>query len=96
MKKSPILSFLAMSAIASAMEQPEFSPVHREPKKFKLGNQVFEPKVPTNHKFFSFRIDGTFTCYQEQGPMIKSECVFSCFALNSKNAIRKFNQFQNK
>lgn len=93
MKKSSILSFLAMNAIASAMEHPEFSPVHRETKRVKLG-RVFEPKVPSNHKYFSFRADGTFICYQDQGPMIKSECVFSCFALNSKNAIKKFNQFK--
>ena len=28
------------------------------------------------------------------GAMLKTECVFSCYALNAKNAIKKFNQFK--
>ena len=54
MKKSSILAFLGMNAIASAMEYPEYSPTQREPRRIKLG-KVFEPKIPSNHKYFSFR-----------------------------------------
>jgi hypothetical protein len=91
MKKS-LLPFLSLAAITAAdRENFQYNPTQR---KVKLG-RVFEPKIPSNHKYFSFKADGTFTCYEKQEPMLKSEYVFSCYALNSKNAIKKFNKFKN-
>jgi len=94
MKKSSILAFIGMSAMASAMENLSYNPNQGKVKPNL--SRSFGPKIPSNHKYFSFRADGTFTTDRTQEPMLKSECVFSCFALNSKNAIRKFNQFNSK
>ena len=56
-------------------------------------NKPKEPIAPKGHIHYWFRIDGTFLNEKQSERMLKEECVFKCFALNDKNAIKKFNKF---
>jgi hypothetical protein len=47
-------------------------------------------------KYYCFRKDGTFLQYERDGAMLKDEKFFTCYALNDKNAIKKFNKFNFK
>jgi hypothetical protein len=50
-----------------------------------------EPIPPKGTKEYFFNIEGEFSTER----MLKTECVFKCFATNDKNAIRKFNNWKN-
>ncbi len=57
------------------------------------------PKEPMPQKgqfHYWFRHDGTFLNEKQSERMKKEECVFVCFAINDKNAIRKFKKFINQ
>ncbi len=41
-----------------------------------------------------FREDGSFLNEKQGLKMLKGECVFKCFAINDKNALKKFNKFK--
>lgn len=45
-----------------------------------------EPKAPKGSKEYFFNAEGEFSTAH----IPKGECVFQCFAINDKNAIRKF------
>lgn len=63
---------------------------HREkPKKYPK-----EPIPQKGMKYYCFREDGTFKQYERDGAMLKEEVFFKCYALNDKNAIKKFNKFK--
>lgn len=90
--KSNRLMFLAtamaMGTFAQASQEDfEFL---KEPKKTK------EPIIPKGHFHYWFRIDGTFLNEKQNERMLKEECVFKCFALNDKNAVRKFEKWDSK
>lgn len=98
MRKS--FQFLAMASILSATsttrEEYEGMGNLRDTPKPRKSRVPQTPKqvIPKGQQYFSFREDGTYTCYEKQGAMLKTECVFSCYALNAKNAIKKFNHFK--
>jgi hypothetical protein len=46
-------------------------------------------KPPTGSKEYFFNKDGEYSTDH----MLKTECVFECFAINDKNAKRKFNKW---
>lgn len=52
-----------------------------------------EPPIPKGMKYYCFRWDGTFKQYERDGAMLKEEKFFDCYALNDKNAIKKFDKF---
>ena len=57
--------------------------------------RVFIPKEPTppsGSKEYFFNIDGEFSTEK----MLRTEVVFKCYAINDKNAIRKFKNFINQ
>lgn len=79
---------MAMMAEASMMDYKE-SPreYNPEPKK------DIEPKPQKGQLHYWFRADGTFLNEKQDERMRKDECVFKCFSINNKNAIKKFNSF---
>lgn len=56
--------------------------IKREPKPVKK-------VTPKGMKEYFFNIDGMYSTKQ----MLKTECVFKCFAINDKNAKKKFNKW---
>lgn len=92
------LNFLLMASLLSSRSNYEDSIdslIYSKPRRGRKP-QTSNEVIPKNHKHFSFRADGTYTCYEVDGPMLKSECVYSCHALNEKNAIKKFNKYSLK
>lgn len=98
MKKS--FQFLALASILSAISttREEYEGMGNiidtsQPRKGRI-SQTPKQVIPKGQQYFSFREDGTYICYEKQGAMLKTEYVFSCYALNAKNAIKKFKQFK--
>ena len=56
--------------------------------------EVTEPQPQKGQKYYCFRNDGTFVQYERDGPMLREEVVFKCYAINDKNAIKKFKKWQ--
>ena len=48
------------------------------------------PKPPNGCKEYFFNSSGEFSTTK----MLKTECVFKCFAINDKNALRKFTKWK--
>jgi|688.fasta_scaffold300988_2 hypothetical protein len=48
------------------------------------------PKPPNGSKEYFFNSSGEFSTTR----MLKTECVFKCFAVNDKNALRKFTKWK--
>jgi hypothetical protein len=75
---------LAMGAQTSYIEKTDDTP---------LMKKEVEPPIPNGMKYYCFRKDGTFLQYERDGAMLKDEKFFTCYALNDKNAIKKFNSY---
>ena len=84
MKKSIALQSLAMLAFMSS-SNTNFGK-NESPTKFSKSKNI-EPNIPSSLKEYWFDCFGNFT---HDSPFQYS---FHCFALNDKNAIRKFNKF---
>ena len=84
MKKSIALQYLAMLAFMSS-SNTNFGK-NESPTKF-IKPQNFKPKISSCLKEYWFDCFGNFV---HENPFQYS---FHCFALNDKNAIRKFNKF---
>jgi len=87
-----------MSAMEHAREHQEFieeinKPIER--KKVDL-NRYAEEVQPKGTLRYWFNSEGIFLKETNEQRMRKEDCVFKCFSLNDKNAIRKFKKFQNK
>ena len=54
--------------------------------------RTIQPRPPHGAKEYFFNERGEFSTEQ----MLKSETVFMCYAINDKNAIRKFERWQNE
>ena len=92
MKKSSALMMMSLAMMASG----EFGKFGID--KYEENNtrpRKIEPIVQKGMKYYCFRNDGTFKLYERDGAMLKTEMVFSCWALNDKNAIKKFHKFAN-
>lgn len=73
---------------AMAMLPPEtFTPIELEEGKNKP-NLKTNPKRPGQKEYF-FNNVGEFSTTR----MRKDECIFICFAINDKNAIKKFKKY---
>lgn len=89
--KSKLYTMAMVGAMLSSMAQTserEYYENEQKPNK--------EPIVPKGHIHYWFRIDGTFLNEKQSERMKKEECVFKCFALNDKNAIKKFRKWSNE
>lgn len=56
------------------------------------GDKILIPKrtpPPKGTKEYFFNIQGDFS----NTSMLKSDCVFTCFAINDKNAVKKFKKY---
>lgn len=83
-------SFLAFAMMAAMMDDVVY-PKESKGQKF-IPRESIEPKQPKNTIYYWFRADGTFLNENHGERMRKDECVFNCFSVNDKNAIRKFNK----
>jgi hypothetical protein len=96
-KKSNALMMMSLAMISASMAQGNLNIMNvnnydsanrkRQPK-------PIEPPIQSGMKYYYFREDGTFKQYERDGAMLKDEVVFKCYALNDKNAIKKFNKFK--
>jgi len=86
-----------LSILATAMMLSSFAQTNREDfgtiQEFEHTPKPKEPIIPKGHIHYWFRADGTFLNEKQCERMLKEDCVFKCFALNDKNAIKKFKKF---
>lgn len=87
------LNGLAGMAIAMAMMSEASFGRENAPREYRPNLKDFEPKPQKGQFHYWFRIDGTFLNEKQGKRMRKDECVFKCFSINNKNAIKKFNAF---
>lgn len=81
-------------AMAMMAESNMFTDFYEEkPRKYIPKTKDFEPRPQAGQFHYWFRIDGTFLNEKQSERMKKDECVFTCFSINDKNAIKKFNSF---
>jgi hypothetical protein len=84
MKKSSIISSLwAMGMAMAVLDTPTYKKEERE-------KPTIYPKNPAGTKEYFFNDSGEFSTKQ----MRKDETVFKCFAINDKNAIKKFKNWK--
>jgi len=96
MKKS-MLGFLGFYAMAMQDFNEDMESINQvpEPKKVKLNSESKKEQPIQKGQFhYWFRIDGTFLSEKQGERMLKTDCIFKCFAINDKNAIKKFKKFQ--
>jgi hypothetical protein len=89
MKKQNIMALLAMAAAMSEGSSIMFTGSGEDDARVFLSK---EPQPPKGTKEYFFNSVGEFSTEQ----MLKTETVFKCFAINDKNAIRKFNAYKSK
>jgi len=84
-------SFLAMAMMAAMMDDVSY-PKQNKGREF-IPPEEKEPKQPKGTFHYWFRKDGSFLTEKQDERMRKDDCVFKCFSMNNKNAIKKFNAF---
>ena len=85
--------YFGMALVMAMMSETNFAQ-ENEPRKFERNpKKDIEPKPQKGQFHYWFRADGTFLNERQSERMRKDECVFVCFAINDKNAIKKFNKF---
>ena len=89
--KTKIFTMAMMGAMLSSMAQTSEREYYQNENE--SNKEPKEPIIPKGHVHYWFRIDGTFLNEKQNERMLKEECVFKCFALNDKNAIKKFKKF---
>ena len=80
-------------AMAMISEASMFNDYEEKPRKYTPNLKDIEPKPQNGQFHYWFRADGTFLNEKQGERMRKEECVFKCFSINDKNAIKKFNSF---
>ena len=85
--------FLAMAMMAEMMESASY-PKQNKGREF-IPFEPREPKQQPGTFHYWFRDDGSFLTEKQGERMRKDECVFVCFSMNDKNAIKKFNKYKN-
>lgn len=91
-KKLGLLGLMAtMAAISQQHYEPENLSVQTKKGRAPIYPKDEQPKKGQFH--YWFRRDGTFLNEKQSERMAKEECVFKCFSINDKNAIKKFNVF---
>ena len=80
-------------AMAMMSEASMFNDYKEKPRKYTPNLKDIEHKPQKGQFHYWFRIDGTFLSEKQGERMRKEDCVFKCFSINDKNAIKKFNSF---
>ena len=90
---SKLHSLLALPMMLAAMspEQQEFMHDNKYTDKALLTLLKQQPHPPSGSKEYFFNNDGEFSTEK----MKKEECVFVCFAINDRNALRKWYNWNN-
>jgi len=86
--------YLAFMATMAMMSETNFGIKNEPIEENHTPIKDVEPPIQKGLKYYCFRQDGTFMQYERDGAMLKEEKFFSCYALNDKNAIKKFNKFK--
>ena len=85
--------FLGMALAMALMSKSTLRGHDEKPVEYRPKDRDFEPKPQKGQFYYWFRIDGTFLSEKQGERMLRDNCVFICFAINDKNAIKKFNPF---
>jgi hypothetical protein len=85
--KSNALAMLAMAAAMSEGSSMTFTGSGEDDARVFIPKQPIPPK---GAKEYFFNSVGEFSTEK----MLRTETVFKCFAINDKNAVRKFNQWK--
>jgi hypothetical protein len=85
--KSNALTMLAMAALMSEGSSMMFTGSGEDNARVFLPK---EPQPPKGTKEYFFNSVGDFSTEK----MLKTETVFKCYAINDKNAIRKFKRWE--
>jgi len=86
-------SFLAMAMMAEMMENVSY-PKQNKVRAF-IPSEPREPKQQPGTFHYWFKDDGSFLNEKQGERMRKDECVFVCYSINDKNAIKKFQKYKN-
>lgn len=89
--KGSKLSAIMMMAMAMSDSYPTMDAVGDDNPK-SLTQRPKKNTQPKGTKTYFFNSDGEFSTER----MLKTETVFICYAINDKNAIRKFNKWKTK
>ena len=74
---------LAMMAMAVMSESHQYEHAN-------VSTADIQPRPPKGTREYFFNKYGEFSTEE----MLKSECVFMCYSINDKNAIKKFGRWQ--
>lgn len=85
--------YLAFMATMAMMSENNMYDIEEKPREYTPNLKDIEPKPQKGQFHYWFRADGTFLNEKQGERMRKEECVFKCFSINDKNAIKKFNSF---
>ncbi len=85
--------YLGFALAMAMMSENSMYDVDEKPREYKPSLREFEPQPQKGQFHYWFRADGTFLNEKQDERMRKDECVFKCFSINNKNAIKKFNSF---
>lgn len=85
--------YLGLAVAMAMMSEKSIYSDDEKPRKYTPSKKDFETKPQKGQFHYWFRADGTFLNEKQDERMRKDECVFKCFSINNKNAIKKFNAF---
>jgi len=94
--KNKMNGILGMALAMAMMSEAHSYGVEERPRKFIPNDNDIETKPNKGQFHYWFRKDGTFLSEKKSERMKKEDCVFTCFAINDKNAIKKFKAFVQK
>lgn len=84
MKKASLLAGMFGMMAALSEDYPKFDDTLIIKKKLP------KEKPKPGQFYYWFRNDGTFLSNKQEERMLREDCIFTCFSINDKNAIRKF------
>ena len=81
----------AMGAMAIMTSYGDMNEVREMGKRPLLPSPPKKKRPPSGSKEYFFNSEGEFSTEK----MLKADCVFTCFSINDKNAVRKFKKWKN-
>ena len=86
---------LGMALTMALMAETAMHGYSDAPREYIPNNKKPELKPQKGQFYYWFREDGSFLNEKQGERMRREDCVFTCFSINDKNAIKKFNSFMN-
>ena len=90
--KSNALMIMAMAAAMSEGNNMMFTGRGEDDTRVFIPKKSMSPMPPKGTKEYFFNSVGEFSTEQ----ILKTETVFKCYAINDKNALRKFKRWQDE